>query len=56
MGRGIVWEGVQLRQTRSKTATEWPASIVELIGTWTDFPDLEEIRANLPEDFPREPL
>lgn len=40
---------------RDKTATEWPDSLVKLIGTWAeDFPSLEEIRAGLPEDLPRE--
>jgi hypothetical protein len=41
---------------RHKTATEWPDSIVKLIGSWTDFPSLEEIREGLPEDLPRESL
>lgn len=41
---------------REKTSTEWPDSLVKLIGTWKDFPTLEEIRAGLPEDLPREPL
>lgn len=39
---------------RDKTATEWPDSIVRLIGSWADFPSLEEIRKGLPEDLPRE--
>ena len=40
---------------RDKTATEWPDSLVKLIGTWAEgFPSLEEIRAGLPEDLPRE--
>jgi hypothetical protein len=42
---------------RAKIATEWPASVVELIGSWSsDFPSLEEIREGLPEDLPRKPL
>ncbi|HEY2295406.1 MAG TPA: CopG family transcriptional regulator [Thermoanaerobaculia bacterium] len=43
---------------RAKTATEWPASIVQLAGAWAedDFPSLEEIRAGLPPDLPREPF
>jgi len=39
---------------REKTSTEWPDSIVKLIGTWADFPSLEEIRAEAPPDLPRE--
>lgn len=41
---------------RAKTATEWPASIVQLAGAWAegDFPSLEEIRKGLPPDVPRE--
>ncbi len=41
---------------REKTATEWPASVVQLAGAWAedDFPSLEEIRRGLPPDLPRE--
>jgi hypothetical protein len=40
---------------RDKTATEWPDSLVKLIGAWAEgFPSLEEIRAGQPEDLPRE--
>ena len=41
---------------REKTATEWPASIVQLAGAWAedDFPSLDEIRRGLPPDLPRE--
>lgn len=43
---------------REKTATEWPNSIVKLAGAWSDddFPSLEEIRAGMGEDAPRESL
>ena len=43
---------------REKTATEWPASVVQLAGAWAgdDFPSLEEIRKGLPPDLPREPF
>jgi len=41
---------------REKTALKWPESIVKLVGTWTDFPSLEEIREGLPNDIPRETL
>ena len=43
---------------RDKTATRWPESIVKLAGAWSDddFPSLEEIRAGMGEDVPRESL
>ena len=43
---------------REKTATQWPESLRELAGSWTDddFPSLEEIRAGMGEDAPRESL
>jgi hypothetical protein len=41
---------------RTKTATEWPAWVAEVVGSWTDLPSLEEIREGVPEDPPREPL
>jgi hypothetical protein len=41
---------------REKTAAEWPASVVQLVGSWAedDFPSLDEIRKGLPPDLPRE--
>jgi hypothetical protein len=43
---------------QEKTATQWPESLVKLAGSWShgDFPSLEEIRAGMGEDVPREPL
>jgi hypothetical protein len=41
---------------RQKAATEWPESVVQLAGAWSDFPTAEEIRAGSGEDVPREPL
>jgi hypothetical protein len=43
---------------REKTATQWPESLAKLAGSWSDddFPSLEEIRAGIGEDVPREPL
>lgn len=41
---------------REKTATEWPAWVAGVVGSWSDLPSLEEIREGLPEDLPREPL
>jgi hypothetical protein len=41
---------------RDKTATEWPAVVVQLAGSWAedDFPSLDEIRKGTPPDLPRE--
>jgi hypothetical protein len=39
---------------RTRTATEWPESIVKLAGAWPDLPSLEELRQG-GEDVPREP-
>lgn len=41
---------------RERTATEWPASVANLAGVWSDLPTVEEIRAGQPADLPREPL
>lgn len=43
---------------QEKTATRWPESLARLAGTWSgdDFPSLEEIRAGVGEDVPRESL
>ena len=37
-----------------KTSEEWPDSVRRLAGSWTDFPDLEEIRGEAVEDVERE--
>ena len=39
---------------RQNVANEWPASVSELGGAWKDFPNLEDIRADLGEDAARE--
>ena len=41
---------------RNKIAPEWPESVVRLAGAWKDFPTLDEIRQEQPEDVPRESL
>lgn len=43
---------------REKTATQWPETISKLGGAWADedFPTLEEIRAGMGKDVPRESL
>jgi hypothetical protein len=43
--------------SRQEIAEGWPAWVAELAGSWSDdFPTLEEIRAGVPPDLPREPL
>lgn len=41
---------------REKSATTWPASIVELAGAWKDLPTAEEIRRGIGKDVRREPF
>jgi len=41
---------------REKVAKEWPASVRELEGVWTDFPSIEAIRSGTGEDARREKL
>ncbi|MFQ5791855.1 MAG: CopG family transcriptional regulator [Acidobacteriota bacterium] len=41
---------------REKTINEWPASVVQLAGSWSDMSSAEELRSGLPADGPREPL
>ncbi|MDT8398492.1 MAG: hypothetical protein RQ899_07755 [Pseudomonadales bacterium] len=44
------------RLVQEKVANEWPPSIVEMAGSWDDFPSLEEIRQSHVVDVHREPL
>jgi hypothetical protein len=37
-----------------KIQNEWSHDSRKLAGTWSDFPTLQEIRANQGEDIPRE--
>ena len=41
---------------REKIADEWPDSVKNLAGAWTDFPGAEEIREGLGDDIKREVL
>jgi len=41
---------------REKTSDEWPESIRQLAGAWTDFPETEQLRGAGGEDTPREPF
>ena len=40
----------------NRTRTEWPAEVLELAGAWPDFPDPEELGAQIGEDQRRERL
>lgn len=39
---------------QAKVANEWPKSIENLAGSWSDFPSLKEIRSSIGEDAVRE--
>ena len=41
---------------QEKIADEWPQSVVNLAGTWEDFPDIEDIRGNSANDAKREEI
>ena len=41
---------------KEKIADEWPESVKNLAGAWTDLPSAEEIREGLGEDIEREGL
>ena len=41
---------------QEKIADEWPQSVVNLAGSWEDFPDIEEIRGNSVNDAKREEI
>lgn len=39
---------------QEKVANDWPQSIVDMAGSWSDFPSIDDIRATHTEDVPRE--
>ena len=39
---------------RERSRTEWPDSVRGLAGSWSDFPDLESLRAEMGRDVERE--
>lgn len=39
-----------------KTRQHWPRSVCELAGQWQDFPALEQLRQDQPEDARREAM
>lgn len=45
------------RIVEEKISTEWPQDIIDLAGSWKDdFPTIQEIRATVGHDSPREEL
>lgn len=44
------------RLIRAQLESEWPQAVRELAGTWTEFPEIEELRRSLGNDVPRESL
>ncbi|MDM8547434.1 hypothetical protein QUF61_13140 [Candidatus Venteria ishoeyi] len=42
--------------TQEKLVHEWPQSIIDMVGTWEDFPDIEDIRSQQEQDVEREHL
>ena len=41
---------------QDKVANEWPQSIVDIAGSWEDFPTIDIIGANIGKDAEREPI
>ncbi len=41
---------------QEKVANEWPQSVVDLAGSWEDFPTIDEIRSNIGNDVNHEPF
>jgi hypothetical protein len=39
---------------RLRTAAKWPKELLDLAGSWPDFPEAEDIRAGMGQDAPRE--
>lgn len=44
------------RLIKEEVATEWPQSIINLNGAWSDFPDIGDIRGETGKDSAREQL
>ncbi|VAW85936.1 hypothetical protein MNBD_GAMMA18-1196 [hydrothermal vent metagenome] len=44
------------RLIQDKVANEWPQSVVELAGSWENFPTINDIRDNEGKDASREVL
>ena len=44
------------RLVQAQVQAEWPAEVRDLAGAWRDLPAAEALRAEQPEDLPRETL
>lgn len=44
------------RLIREKTRSDWPDEVREAAGSWQDFPEAEELRANQGDDASRDSL
>lgn len=42
------------RLIQEKIAKEWPQSVIDMAGSWSDFPEADELRANQGQDITRE--
>lgn len=42
------------RLIQEKIAKEWPQSVIDMAGSWNDFPEADELRANQGQDIARE--
>jgi len=41
---------------KEETRTHWPQAVRELAGQWQDFPALEQLRSDQPDDVRREAM
>ncbi len=41
---------------KEKVANEWPQSVIDLAGSWKDFPSIDDIRKNKGKDVSREEM
>ena len=44
------------RLIKARLETEWPQAVKDLAGSWTEFPEADELRRGLGDDVPRESL
>ena len=41
---------------QEKVASEWPQSVVDMAGSWEEFPDIQTIRSHNSNDIERQTL
>ncbi len=44
------------RLIRARLETQWPQAVRDLAGSWSEFPEADELRCDLADDIPRESL